>query len=104
MDRLHVNADAASGFIKAEVLDENGNVIKGYSRDDCQPVKTDGINEILTWRNRNTLPDRPDKGICSTFYNGKCIALFISGRGRYNVCSIRTFSFFYWFVNKGIYR
>ena len=64
---LHVNVDTDSGYLKAEVLDEHGNVIKGYSRNESRPIKIDGIDEIITWRTKSTLPDR-NKPIALRFY------------------------------------
>lgn len=44
---LYVNADAQS--VKAEILDENGKVIEGYSINDCTPVSGDTTKAMLTF-------------------------------------------------------
>ena len=53
---LFVNADAEGGWLKAEVLDAAGNVLPGYSLDDCLPVTGDDVNINVQWRNKNELP------------------------------------------------
>ena len=42
-DRLFVNADAHSGSLRVEVLDENGAPIPGFGSEQCQVVSTDTL-------------------------------------------------------------
>jgi len=53
---LRVNADARRGWIKVEVLDSQGNVIPGYGRAQCQPIREDGINQVVSWQGNDQLP------------------------------------------------
>ena len=48
-NRLVVNVDASEGYIEAELLDLDGNVIKGYSREDCDTFRGDSVNHVFTW-------------------------------------------------------
>ncbi len=49
---LFVNADCSQGKILAEILDQNGNVLPGYSREDCIPVTTDSTKVQVKWKNK----------------------------------------------------
>ena len=55
-DRLYINAETKGGEIKAEVLDADGNVLRGYSRDDCKAVSGNGIEQLITWKRHKRLP------------------------------------------------
>lgn len=46
---LFVNADAAS--LRAELYDADGNVIDGYSAEDCIPFTGDSCCTMLSWKN-----------------------------------------------------
>ncbi len=48
---LFVNADVRNGQLRAEVLDESGNVIAPFTRDACVPIAADGTKQPITWRN-----------------------------------------------------
>ena len=53
---LRLNADARGGSIAVEVLDADGHVLPGYSRSDCNPVGTDGVDQNVTWRSHKEPP------------------------------------------------
>ena len=48
-DRLHVNVNAAGGSLRAELLDDKGNVIQPFSLGNCQPVEGDHVSAALEW-------------------------------------------------------
>jgi hypothetical protein len=50
---LSVNADASKGSLQAQVVDENGNVLKGYAYADCAPVSTDALDAPLQWKGKS---------------------------------------------------
>lgn len=52
---LRVNCNADGGWLKAEILDRNGNVLPGYSRDDCRPIQSDAIHHRVTWRDHSEI-------------------------------------------------
>lgn len=56
---LHVNYRASGGWLKAEVLDEFGQVIAGYDQNACQPLQGDSIDQVVTWTGHSTLPAGP---------------------------------------------
>jgi hypothetical protein len=49
-DTLVVNADATDGEIQVEAVDPEGNVIEGFSRDDCAVITTDSVRHVVTWK------------------------------------------------------
>ncbi len=66
---LHVNAMARPGTVRAEVLDQQGKVIDGFSKDDCQAMRmTDSLDQILTWKNHKTLDTLAGKTVRLKFY------------------------------------
>jgi hypothetical protein len=49
--RLHVNADASNGSVKAALLSEDGTPIEGFSIAECQPlVSSDTLDHLLEWK------------------------------------------------------
>ncbi len=47
--RLTINADATSGVVRVEILDENGYRIKGFSKEDSNPITGDSIRHNVNW-------------------------------------------------------
>ncbi|HIA47432.1 MAG TPA: hypothetical protein EYN96_05550 [Candidatus Hydrogenedentes bacterium] len=54
---LAVNYRSNSGWLRAEILDGKGNVVAGYSREDCTPLTADNLDETLSWGGRKLLPN-----------------------------------------------
>ena len=48
-----LNADAAAGSIRAELLDEDGYRVRGFSADDAVPVRGDGLRQRVAWKGGN---------------------------------------------------
>ena len=46
-----------TGWIKVEVLDEQGRVIPGYSRENCDDLKGDHLEQVVKWNGSMKLPD-----------------------------------------------
>lgn len=49
---LTINADASAGTVRVELLDENGLRLRGYSRDECVPIKGDSLRHPVAWKVR----------------------------------------------------
>ena len=49
---LMVNANAETGGIDIEMLDENGAVLSGFGREGCDTIRKDGIKQVAGWRGR----------------------------------------------------
>ena len=73
---LFINANAKS--VKAEILDENGNVIEGYSKNDCTAVKGDTTKAMLKFK--KDLSSLSGKNIKFRFYleNGELYSFWVS--------------------------
>lgn len=56
---LHVNYRTSGGWLKVEVLDENSQVITGYSRNNCTALNGDSTDAIVTWTPGQNLPSPP---------------------------------------------
>jgi len=54
---LSVNYCAQSGWVRAEVLNERGEVVPGYGRDACAPLTGDDINAVVRWGSHHSLPE-----------------------------------------------
>ena len=54
---LRVNADARRGWVRLELLDSSGNVIPGFGKDQCDPVKDDGVDQVVRWQGRDRWPE-----------------------------------------------
>ena len=62
-DMLKINVDCPDGSLSAEVLDENGDVITGFGRRECEPVATDNVNHRIQWRGERSLRDLGGKNV-----------------------------------------
>ena len=52
---LFVNADASEGQLLAEILDEYGNVLEGFSKYQCKPIQTNSTKIAIEWEKGKTL-------------------------------------------------
>ena len=48
-----LNADAAGGEVRVEVLNEDGYRVRGYSKDDAIPITGDGLKHPVRWTERD---------------------------------------------------
>jgi hypothetical protein len=55
-ERLFVNADVSAGQLAVEVLDESGNVMKGYEKESSAVRKQDGVKLAIQWKDAAVLP------------------------------------------------
>jgi hypothetical protein len=58
--QLRVNAKANFGQLTAELLDEARNPIPGFTKQDCQPMRSDALDHALVWKNQ-PLPTKPTR-------------------------------------------
>lgn len=54
---LFVNYLAKAGSLRAEILDQQGSVVPGYSRSDCIELTDDSIEAKIAWRYHDHLPE-----------------------------------------------
>ena len=53
-NKLFINAKAIHGEVRAALLDGNGEVLEGYSEDDCVPFVGNSTCARITWKNKET--------------------------------------------------
>ncbi|MEQ9461251.1 MAG: hypothetical protein RIG82_09900 [Phycisphaeraceae bacterium] len=53
--RLIVNADASEGRMAVEVLDRDGNVLPGFSAQDCEVIRSDDLDHQVRWAGGDTI-------------------------------------------------
>ena len=77
---LFVNVDCPEGELKAEVLDEEGNVIPGLSVGDCNAISLDQTLTAVTWKDSNNLSAIAGKPVRFRFLlkNGSLYAFLVS--------------------------
>jgi hypothetical protein len=58
---LHVNYKTNhGGSLRAEVLDASGNVVLGYSKDECNELKGGCVDAVVRWKRKKELPEGKD--------------------------------------------
>lgn len=62
---LFVNVNAKEGSLRAEILDDEGNPLVGYTADDCIPVAVDSCRVKVSWKGGDDL----------SFLRGKCFRM-----------------------------
>ena len=65
---LFVNADADEGELWVEVLDEAGEVVPGFSRDECETVTGDSTLQAVTWKGGGDLLALAGRPVRFRFY------------------------------------
>ena len=56
-ETLYVNGDASGGSIRAELLDTDGEVIPGFSRQESLPISGRGPRLLVRWKGKPDLVD-----------------------------------------------
>ncbi|MDA0835341.1 MAG: hypothetical protein O3A29_18855 [Planctomycetota bacterium] len=49
-DTLEINANAEGGSLRVEAIDDEGNPIKGFNKTDADPLTSDDVHHILSWK------------------------------------------------------
>ncbi len=80
---LYVNANAEGGSVKAEILDENGNVIPGYSVNDCVAVTKDTTKTQISFGEGKDLSAFAGHSVKIRFYleNAKLYSFWVTNDG-----------------------
>lgn len=48
-DTIEINANADGGSLAIEALDDEGNAIEGFSKNDCDPLTADDVHHVVSW-------------------------------------------------------
>ena len=60
---MAVNADASSGYIKAEVCTPQDKPISGYRQEESRSLTEDGLGQNLSWKNKIDMSELKDRQI-----------------------------------------
>src|SRR5262249_13183279 len=76
---LFVNVDAPDGELRAEVLDDKGEVIAPFSAANCAPVRADKTRQAVTWKGADDLGKVAGKTVQLRFHltKGKLYAFWV---------------------------
>jgi len=61
-NKLTLNV-AAAGKLLVEIQDEKGSAIAGFSMADCDPIQTDSIRHVVSWKGNNNLTQLTGKSV-----------------------------------------
>ncbi len=77
---LFVNVDAPNGELRAEILDESGNAIAPFTRDNCVPVRADATRLQIKWRGAQDVSPAAGKAVRFRFHlrNGRLYAFWVT--------------------------
>jgi hypothetical protein len=77
---MFVNVDNPDGELIVEVLDQNGEVIQPFTKDNCISVKTDKTLHPVNWKGAGDLSAVSGKAVCFRFHltGGKLYAFWVS--------------------------
>ncbi|MEG1538904.1 MAG: hypothetical protein RR061_04740 [Muribaculaceae bacterium] len=78
-EHFYVNANV-KGTLKVEILNVNGTVITGFSKDDCVAFNGDSTKTKITWKNNKNLASLKNQSIKIKFYveDGDLYSFWIS--------------------------
>ena len=62
-DQLAINAQVPDGQLAVEVTDANGNILEGYTYDDCQKFGGDDTRWIVRWRDGKQFRDLQQRAV-----------------------------------------
>lgn len=79
---LFVNVDAPKGSLSVEVLDEAGNVIAPFSKDNCEVLSVDSTKQLVSWKGVENLDSIRGKAVKFRFHlkNGNLYAFWASSK------------------------
>lgn len=77
---LFVNVDAPEGELQVEVLDAGGNVMPGFDRAKCQPIRANSTLQQVTWSGAKDLSSLSGKEVRFRFRmkNGRLYSFWVS--------------------------
>lgn len=77
---LFVNVDALKGELTAEVLDQEGKVIKPFTKDNCKSITVDSTLQEITWKDSRDLSIVAGKTVRFRFHlkNGSLYSFWVS--------------------------
>jgi len=77
---LFVNVEGPRGRLYAEVCQEDGKPVAGFTRDECTPVSADSTKQLVAWKGGDSLESLAGRPVRFKFYlsNSKIYAFWVS--------------------------
>lgn len=77
---LFVNANTNEGELTAEILDDQGQVIAPFSKDNCKPIHGDGVMQAVRWQGAEDLSGIAGKAVRMRFHlkDGQLFSFWVS--------------------------
>jgi hypothetical protein len=77
---LFVNLEAAQGELRVELLDQQNQVIKPFSAENCVPARSDNTRQPITWNHGKDLTDISGRPVRFRFHltNGRLYSFWVS--------------------------
>ena len=77
---LFVNVDAPKGVLRVEVLNDDGQVVKPFTADNCDPITADTTLQQVTWKGSKVLSALSGQSLRFRFHlrNGSLYAFWVS--------------------------
>ena len=76
---IFLNADANKGKILVEVVNPPGDVIKGFSKNDCIPFTGDSLEHMVAWKHGKRIVS-----IVNELYGGICLRFYLENAKLYS--------------------
>lgn len=78
--RLFINADARQGEVRAEVIDASGKPLRGFSMNECVPIKGDQTITAVRWKSGKDLAAASGKPVRIRFqlHNARLYSFWVS--------------------------
>ena len=67
----HLFINAQGGRLSAEVCQEDGKPVPGFTREDCLPISTDSTKHLVVWKDRDSLESLAGQPLRFKFYLDK---------------------------------
>ena len=71
-DRLVVNADASLGSMAVEILDADGQPLKGLTKDDADLFTGNSVRHTVTWNGSPDVKSLKGRPMALKFYLDRC--------------------------------
>ena len=80
----HLFVNTEGGRLYAEVCQEDGTPVPGFTRNDCLPISTDSTKHLVVWKDRDSLESLAGKPLRFKFYltKSKLYAFWVSQNRR----------------------
>ncbi|MDP6118711.1 MAG: hypothetical protein QGF00_10630 [Planctomycetota bacterium] len=62
-EHMRLNANAENGLVRAELQEQDGKALEGFSLEECDPISVDSFNTIVSWNGKTSLNELANRQI-----------------------------------------